>query len=107
MPFQIQKLLKVEFLVYGQMHVRKTGQNVRLWDAILNQNFFKNILEYSNHLWPGYVNKLHPKIFYPPIEESRQADPLKRGGSPESKATKEQIKQEEHKFFTMLVIIFM
>ena len=37
---------------------------------------------------------------------SRQADPLKRGGSPESRMTKEQIIQEGYKFFTMLVIIY-
>ena len=36
----------------------------------------------------------------------RQADPLKRGGSPESKITKEQIIQEEYKVFTMLVIFY-
>ena len=35
-----------------------------------------------------------------------QTDPLKRGGSPESRKTKEQIKQEEYKFFTMLVIYY-
>ena len=39
-------------------------------------------------------------------KKTRQADPLKRGGSPESKMTKEQIKQEEYKFFTMLVIFY-
>ena len=34
----------------------------------------------------------------------RQADPLKRGGSPESKKTRRTDLQEEYKFFTMLVI---